>query len=185
MYIGVNPYKNSSLYTLIPAISHIYGLWYIKGGFYSYIEALKKLILELGGKISVSTEVEQIVTNKNKVIGVKTNKGNYKSDIIVCNADYPYAIKNLIKDKNYKKIEKQDYSCSIFIIYLGLSKEYRELQVHNIYIGKNFKNNIQDAFKGKLPKYPSLYLYYPSKIDKNISGNFDSILNVMVRGPKS
>ena len=27
MYIGVNPYKNSSLYTLIPAISHIYGLW--------------------------------------------------------------------------------------------------------------------------------------------------------------
>ena len=183
MYIGVNPYKNSSLYTLIPAISHIYGLWYIKGGFYSYIEALKKLNLELGGKISVSTEVEQIVTNKNKVIGVKTNKGNYKSDIIVCNADYPYAIKNLIKNKNYKKIEKQDYSCSIFIMYLGLSKEYRELQVHNIYIGKNFKNNIQDAFKGKLPKHPSLYLYYPSKIDKNISGNFDSILNVMVRVP--
>lgn len=55
MYIGINPYKNSSLYTLIPAISHIYGLWYIKGGFYSYIEALRKLILELGGKIYVNT----------------------------------------------------------------------------------------------------------------------------------
>jgi len=25
MYIGVNPYVNSNLYTLIPAISHIYG----------------------------------------------------------------------------------------------------------------------------------------------------------------
>ena len=93
MYIGVNPYKNSSLYTLIPAISHIYGLWYIKGGFYNYIEALKKLILELGGKIYVNTEVEKIVTNKIRVKGVKTNKGNYKSDIVVCNADYPYASK--------------------------------------------------------------------------------------------
>ena len=78
MYIGVNPYKNSSLYTLIPAISHIYGLWYIKGGFYNYIEALKKLILELGGKIYVNTEVEKIVINKGKVIGVRTNRGNYK-----------------------------------------------------------------------------------------------------------
>ena len=33
MYIGVDPYKNSSLYTLVPAISHIYGLWYIRGVF--------------------------------------------------------------------------------------------------------------------------------------------------------
>ncbi|HMZ61200.1 MAG TPA: hypothetical protein PL048_20660, partial [Leptospiraceae bacterium] len=56
-------------------------------------------------------------------------------------------------------------------------------QVHNIYINKNFKKSIQDAFKGKLPKYPSLYLYYPSKIDETISGKFASILNVMVRVP--
>ena len=183
MYIGINPYKNSSLYTLIPAISHIYGLWYIKGGFYSYIEALSKLILELGGKIYVNTEVEEILIKKNIAIGVRTNKGNYKSDIIVCNADYPYVIKKLIKKKNYKKIEKQDYSCSVFIIYLGLNKEYKDLQVHNIYIGKNFKGNIQDVFKGKLPKHPSLYLYYPSKIDKTISGQFKSILNIMIRVP--
>ena len=183
MYIGINPYKNSSLYTLIPAISHIYGLWYIKGGFYSYIEALSKLILELGGKIYVNTEVEEILIKKNIAIGVRTNKGNYKSDIIVCNADYPYAVTNLIKKKDYKKIEKQDYSCSVFIIYLGLNKEYKDLQVHNIYIGKNFKGNIQDVFKGKLPKHPSLYLYYPSKIDKTISGQFKSILNIMIRVP--
>ncbi|MBQ6631643.1 MAG: phytoene desaturase [Romboutsia sp.] len=183
MYIGVDPYKNSSLYTLVPAISHIYGLWYIKGGLYSYIEALKQLILELGGKIYVNTEVEKIVTDKNKVIGVRTNRENYKSDIIVCNADYPYAVKNLIKNKDSKQIEKQDYSCSVFMMYLGLSKKYKELEVHNIYIGRDFKNSIQDAFKGQLPKHPTLYLYYPSKIDKTISGQFDSILNITVRVP--
>lgn len=183
MYIGINPYENSNLYTLIPAISHIYGLWYIKGGFYNYIKSLKKLILELGGNIYTDTEVKEILTYKNKVVGVQTTRGNYKSDIIVCNADYPYAIKNLIRNKNYKKIEKKDYSCSAFIMYLGLNKKYNELQVHNIYIGRNFKNSIQDIFKGKLPQNPSLYLYYPSKIDETISGRFNSILNVMVRVP--
>lgn len=120
---------------------------------------------------------------QNKVIGVKTNNGNYKCDIVVCNADYPYAIRNLIKNKDYKKIEKQDYSCSVFMMYLGLSKKYENLQVHNFYIGKNFKNNVEDAFNGNLPKEPPLYLYYPSKIDKTISGKFNSILNVMVRVP--
>ena len=93
------------------------------------------------------------------------------------------AIKNLIRNKDYKEIEKQDYSCSVFIMYLGLNKKYKDLQIHNIYINKNFKKSIQDAFKGKLPKYPSLYLYYPSKIDETISGKFASILNVMVRVP--
>ena len=183
MYIGVDPYKNSSLYTLIPAISHVYGLWYIKGGFYNYIEALKKLILELGGSIYVNTEVENILTDKTGVKGVKTNKGSYKSDIVVCNADYPYAVKNLIKKKDSKDIKKQNYSCSVFMMYLGLSKEYKDLEVHNLYLGKDFKKNIQYAFKGKLPKNPSIYLYYPSKIDKTVSGQFSSILNVMIRVP--
>ena len=69
------------------------------------------------------------------------------------------------------------------MMYLGLNKKYDDLEVHNIYIGKDFKKNIQGAFKGKLPKNPSIYLYYPSKIDKTVSGQFDSILNVMVRVP--
>ncbi len=186
MYIGVNPYTNSNLYTLIPAISHIYGLWYVKGGFYKYIEALEKLILELGGKIETENNVEKILVNKDKVIGVKSNRGIYKSNIVICNADYPYAINNLIKkEKNTKakKIKKEDYSCSTFIMYLGLNKKYSDLQVHNIYIGENFKNNIESPFKGKIPENPSLYLYYPSKIDESIAGYFESILNVMVRVP--
>ena len=184
MYIGINPYKNSSIYTLIPAISHIYGLWYIKGGFYNYIEALKKLVLELGGEIKTDNAIERILINNNKVEGVKSNRGIYKSDIVVCNADYPYVVTNLIKDeKKAHKIKKEDYSCSVFIIYLGLKKKYNDLQVHNIYIGENFKNNIESPFKGKLPEIPSLYLYYPSKIDYCISGSFESIMNIMVRVP--
>ncbi|MGL4913315.1 MAG: phytoene desaturase family protein [Romboutsia sp.] len=184
MYIGINPYKNSSIYTLIPAISHIYGLWYIKGGFYNYIEGLKKLVIELGGEIKLDNTVERILINNNKVKGIKSNRGIYKSDIVVCNADYPYAVTNLIKDeKKINKIKKEDYSCSVFTMYLGLKKKYDDLQIHNIYIGENFKENIESSFKGKLPEIPSLYLYYPSKIDDSISGSFESIINITVRVP--
>ena len=69
-----------------------------------------------------------------KAIGVKTSKGIEKADIIVCNADFPYAMKNLVKDENYKdkytdkKLSEMKYSCSTFIIYLRPKKNIHNYQ---------------------------------------------------------
>lgn len=189
MYIGVNPFKNSNLYTLIPAISHTYGLYQIKGGMYKYILALEKLIYELGGKIQVRKEVQEILVDNNITKGVVVNNKIYNADIVVCNADFPYAIKNLFKEYInegiYKtnNIDKKDYSCSIFIIYLGLKKKYNNLKVHNIYISKNFRESIEKPFEGELSKNPSVYLYSPSSVDNSICGEYKQILNLVVRVP--
>lgn len=189
MYIGIDPYENSNLYTLIPAISQIYGLWYIKGGMYSYIKSLEKLFYEMGGEIYKNIIVDEIIIDKGIVKGVNSNDGKYTSDIVVCNADFPYAIKNLIKEEVNKnkysdrKIDKFKLSCSTLIIYLGLSKKYKNLKVNNIYIGENFKENIQAPFKGSLPENPSFYIYCPSKIDHSVCENSKEILNIMVRVP--
>lgn len=189
MYIGSNPFTTSNLYTLIPAISHIYGLWYIKGGFYKYILALEKLIYELGGKIETEKEVEKIIVEDNKVKGIVLEDKKYMSDIVICNADFPYSVKNLLKYEvkegfyNSKNIDTKDYSCSVFIIYLGLNKKYNNLKVHNIYISDRFRESIENPFKGKLPKNPSLYLYSPSAEDNDISKKYDQIINIVVRVP--
>lgn len=189
MYIGVNPYANSNIYTLIPTISHLYGLWYIDGGIYSYIKALEKLFIELGGKIMTNCEVKNILIENNEVKGVKTKDKILSSDLIVCNADYPYAIKNLINDEyldsKYKKknLNNIDYSCSVFILYLGLDKVYHNLNVHNIYISKDFKNSIEGPFKGYIPCDPSLYIYYPSAVDESFKANNHSSMNIMIRVP--
>lgn len=189
MYIGIDPYENSNLYTLIPAISQLYGLWYIKGGMYSYIKSLEKLFYEMGGKIYINKEVNEILIDKGIVKGVSTSDRKYSSDIVVCNADFPYAIKKLIKEDlnkdNYKnkKIEKLKLSCSTLIIYLGLNKKYKNLKVNNIYIGENFKENIQAPFKGDFPDKPSFYMYCPSRIDHSVCGDSKEILNIMIRVP--
>ena len=69
------------------------------------------------------------------------------------------------------------------MIYLGLNKKYKELEVHNIYINKDFEENIQAPFKGKLSKYPSVYMYCPSRIDETICPIAKETLNIMVRVP--
>lgn len=189
MYIGVNPYENSNIYTLIPAITQVEGLTYIKGGMYEYILALKKLILELGGEIQLNSNVENIIIRNNKAIGIKTSKKEIYGDVIICNADYPYAIKNLvnvdINEGKYNKnsIDKMNFSCSVFMLYLGLNKKCESIKLHNIYINENFKKNLEDAFKNKIPKQPSLYIYSPSAIDASICKEGCSTLNIMIRVP--
>ncbi|WP_350445878.1 phytoene desaturase family protein [Anaeromonas frigoriresistens] len=141
LYVGISPYNGPNIYTLVPTISQIYGLWYLKGGMYSYIKALERLIFELGGTIENNTNVEEILISEGKAIGVKTNTNKQYGDIIICNADFPYAMNELIKDNRWKgkysskKISEMKYSCSTFIIYLGLKKKYPDLTVHNMYLG--------------------------------------------------
>lgn len=189
MYMGVNPYESSSIYTLIPAISHGFGLHHIKGGMYKYILELEKYINLLGGKIQKDTTVEKIITSENKVTGVATDKEIYYGDIVVCNADFPYAIENLFENKfkegqyNKNNIEDKKYSYSVFMIYLGLRKKYNNLAVHNIYINKDLRKSLKESAEGKLPLNPSTYIYYPTSVDESFCENGKSVMNIMVRVP--
>jgi len=189
MYVGISPFDGPNIYTLVPVVSQLYGLWHLKGGMYSFVNALSKLIYEFGGKINTKVNVEEILFLEDKAIGIKTDKGIEKADIVVCNADFPYAIKNLIKKEYYKdnytdkKLYELKYSCSTFIIYLGLKKEYPQLAVHNIYLGENFRKNIESAFNGTLPENPTLYIYCPSRIDRSMIKNEGDCLNIILRVP--
>lgn len=187
MYIGVSPYKSSNIYNSIPAVSQLEGLYHIEGGMYSYIKALHKLILDQNGTINLSSPVDEIIFDNNKAIGVIVNNEKIYCDLVVCSSDYSYSINYLIKDKKIQKfikpIEDMEYSCSAFILYLALDKKYPSLEINNIYINKNFKNNINSCFKGELSKHPSLYIYCPSAIDSTICPIGCETINVIVRVP--
>lgn len=187
MYIGISPYHSPSIYNLIPAASQMEGLYYIKGGMYSYIEALEKLIVEKGGKIQPLTQVSEILFSKNKAVGVVVNGKKEKADLVICSNDYTNAVTKLIKEPSIKDlikpVENLKYSCSIFILYLALDKKYPKLKVHNIFINNNFKKNIQSPFKGFLSPDPSLYIYCPSSIDDSVCPENCEIVNIVVRVP--
>lgn len=191
MYMGVNPFKSSNMYTLIPVISAVKGLWYLKGGMYSFVKTLEKYINDNGGSIELNTICEKYIMNGNYIEGVITNKGNRYGDIIICNSDYSYSLKNFYPDtilnekNNLNKNRDFNYSCSVFMAYLALKKKYNSLEVHNIYIGSNFKKNIQAAFKSNIPKEPSLYIYCPSKIDATMAPEGKDAINVMIRVPNT
>lgn len=190
LYVGISPYEGSSIYTLIPVISQLYGLYHLRGGMYSYIKALEKVIYQLGGVIETNYTADEIIISDGKAIGIKSKeKESVFADIIVSNADFPYTMDTLIKSDAHKgkytanKLDELKYTCSTFIIYLGLKKKYPQLSVHNLYLNTNFKENIDLAFTGHLPVHPSFYIYCPTRIDESMIQSDGECISIVVRVP--
>ena len=191
LYIGVSPYQGPSLYTIIPMIELFYGVYFIEGGMYTLATSLARLFEELGGKIVYETSVDEILIDNKIAKGIRIGKEQVMADAIVCGADFPYAMKELIPDERKrgkytnKKIAKFEYSCSCFLMYLGLDKKYPEEHLHSIYFAEDFKQNVDDLFeRGNLPDDPSFYLYRPSLMDDSLAPEGQEGLYVLVPVPE-
>lgn len=188
LYVGISPFSSPSIYTIIPMIELLYGVWYIKGGMYQMAKSMEKRFLELGGRIHLNQTVNEILIEDGVAQGIKVNQEIKKTDIVLSNADFPWAVKNLIKENQYKgkykdkKIDKMGYSSSSFIMYFGLDKKY-PTTVHQIHFAEDFKKNIDNLFEGVIPQDPSFYLYSPSQIDSDMAPEGKEVLYVLVPVP--
>lgn len=180
-FMGIAPWHLPNIYTAVAANTQVQGIQHIQGGLSEYAKVLRRLFQQKGGELSCQATVEKILFAKDHVKGVYVHHTVKEADVVILNTDYLYAQKTLLQ----RQI-KHDYtlSCSTFIIHLGLSKKYPQLQVHNLIINDSFEKEIQMVFKPLLPQKPSMYLYAPCSIDGSYCKNPNhSVLNVMVRVP--
>jgi phytoene desaturase len=189
LYIGISPYVGPSIYSIIPMVETLYGIWFFKGGMYGYIQGLEKLMNEMGIKIITNTQVDEIFITNGQAKGVVIGEDIFCADIVINNTDFPYAMKNLVKNEKHrprytnKKLEKMDYSSSAFMMYLGLDIKLDHLNVHNLYLSSDFEGNIKDIFNATLPKAPSMYFYVPSKLDSSLAPDNHEALYILVPVP--
>lgn len=190
LYIGISPFNGPSIYTIIPMIELTYGVWFLKGGMRAMAAAMEKLFLEMGGKLFLDAAVEQINIDGKVVCGITVNGEQKSADGVVCSADFPYAMKELLPDdfkhKKYQpaKVAELDYSCSAYMLYLGLDKrDFPGLNVHNLVFSEDFKGNLDDIFAGRFPADPSIYVYAPALLDESLAPPGQLGLYVLVPVP--
>ena len=83
-----------------------------------------------------------------------------------------------------EKLEGMEYSCSCFILYLGLDKRYPAEAVHSIRFAPDFERNIADIFDdGRFPDDPSFYCYAPCSLDASLAPEGCQTLYVLVPVP--
>jgi phytoene desaturase len=145
----------------------------------------------MGAEIKLNTEVNELIYDGKTVVGVKTNNGEYRAEKIILNADFAHAMTTLIPDSrrkkwSNKKLEKKGYSCSTFMLYLGLDKLYPDAPHHQIYASKDYENNLKDITEHKITwDDPSLYVQNACITDPSLAPAGKSTLYVLVPVPNT
>ena len=179
-YVGSSPDKTPGMFFIIPFIEFAFGSWYIKGGIYSLIQSLEKLLIKNNVEILKNTEIKKIKVSNNEVYGVETDKGFIEGNIIVNNSD----VSNLNEFTNKKNEENiDDYSLSGLIMLLGIKKKLNS-EHHNILFSNNYNNEFNDLFDRKIfPDDPTIYLCNPTVTDNEVAPQGCSSLFIMANTP--
>lgn len=178
LLVGGNPFDTTSIYAMIHYLEREWGVHYAMGGTGAIINALVKLIEDMGGRFHYEQEVVEIVVSNGRARGVKLKSGTtFAADAVVSNADVPFTYLNLIKPEHRRKytdrkVKGMKYSMSLFVIYFGTKKRYNDtkLKHHNIILGPRYKDLLTDIFHKKhVADDFSLYLHMPTYTDPSMA----------------
>lgn len=193
LYIGIDPKRGPSLYSIIPMVEMMFGVHFIKGGMYGLTRGLVKLNKDLDVNIQLNSNIEEIIIDPKykRADGVRVNGLVQRFDKVLCTADFPYAAEKLMPShspvKKYKpsKIEKLDYSCSAFLMYVGIDKDVTsEMLLHNVIFSQQFRQNIGEIFNGSLSEDPSIYVYVPAVGDRSMAPEGQTGIYVLMPTPE-
>ncbi|WP_242403543.1 phytoene desaturase family protein [Asaia platycodi] len=114
--------------------------------------------------IKLGEAVETIETRDGKAVGIKTAEGVQPVDAVVVNGDFARTIQGLLPDASRRKwsnakLASKKYSCSTFMMYLGLRGTLPEKAHHTIFLSSDYENNFAEIEEGKqISSHASLYV---------------------------
>ncbi|MFH2063538.1 MAG: phytoene desaturase family protein [bacterium] len=188
-YLGMSPWNCPGAFTIVPYVEHSQGVYHVRGGLSEISRQMARAIEEDGGQIHYDTPIRKIVVQKGRAVGVELEGGELvKADRIVLNADFGHAVENLFDDgvlrkHSPQKLVRKDLSCSIFMLYLGLNKQYK-LNHNTIVLANNYRKNVEDIFGGQLTERDiSFYVRDHSTTDPTLAPEGKTALYVLVPVP--
>ncbi len=180
LLVGGNPFETSSIYTLIHYLEKKWGVHFPLGGTGALVKALVTLLRELGGELRLSTPIAAIDVVKhgdrtNHVVRSEAGAAE-RFDLVVSNADVHHTYGQLLKglpaaERRAQKLERMQWSMSLFVLYFGVDRSYREQVVHHtVLFGPRYRELLADIFHGsQLPEDFSLYLHAPTVTDPSLA----------------
>jgi len=177
MFMGVSPFAAPAFYSIITYTDHVQKISHPMGGMYRIPLALERMAKEYGVKFNYNTQVDRISANGKVKISVKSQQEELSFDKAVINADYSYAQSELLN----RDIPDYKYSCSVYLIYLGLNKKVPGAAHHSLFFSSDLNKNLDDIFEtGEVPQDPSFYLHVPTATDSSLAPEGKEIFYILV-----
>lgn len=189
-YLGMSPWKCPGLFAMVPYIEHGFGIYHPIGGLSRISECMGDTARGHGAEIKTATPAAQIIVENGTAAGVRLENGEeVRCDDIVLNADFGHAAENLFEPGVLRKyapaqLEKKKFSCSTFMLYLGLDKTYPDMPHHAIYFADDYRGNVDAVFEGRDPGTDiSFYVRNASVTDPTLAPEGHCAVYVLVPVP--
>ncbi len=183
-YLGMSPFRCPSLFSILSFLEYEYGVFHPVGGCAAVTAAMARVAERLGVEICLNEPVEEILFTGRRAVGVRTATATHRADAVVVNADFARAMEKLIPDNlrrrwTDKKLAKKKYSCSTFMMYLGVEGTF-DLPHHTIHIAKEYAKNLDEIENQHvLSAEPSFYVQNACVTDPTLAPRGHSALYVL------
>lgn len=189
-YLGMSAWECPAAFSIIPYIEHSFGIFHVKGGLNAISQAMSRVFVENGGKLRLNATVENILIEGRTAKGVELAGGTKVfADEVIINADFAHAMAHLtggrVPGYSKDKLERMKYSCSTFMLYLGLDTLYT-IPHHNVFFADEYRQNISNIFElGRLSDDMSFYIQNASVTDPTLAPAGHSTIYVLVPVPNN
>lgn len=184
-YLGMSPFRCPSLFSILSFLEYEHGVFHPEGGCGALSKAMARVATELGVKIHLGEPVEEILFEGRRAVGARTNRGTYPADAMVINADFARAMERLVPDRlrrrwTDRKLKKKKFSCSTFMLYLGIRGRYDDLPHHSIHISADYERNLREIEQEHvLSEDPSFYIQNAGVTDSTLAPEGHSTLYIL------
>ncbi len=185
-YLGMSPFRCPSLFTILSFMEYEFGVFHPRGGCGAVMTAMERIAQDMGVEFRMAEPVQEILFEGRKAVGVRTEAGDERFDALVINADFAQAMTSLVPDRlrrrwTDRKLATKKFSCSTFMLYLGIKGEIPELSHHTIFLAKDYKRNVREIEEGLVaPSNPSLYVQNACVTDPGLAPEGYSTLYMLV-----
>lgn len=187
-YLGMSPFRCPSLFSILSFLEYEHGVFHPIGGCGAVTEAMAKVAESLGAELHLGEPVEELLFEGRRAVGVRTARGEHRADAIVVGADFARAMERLVPDElrrrwSDRKIAKKRFSCSTYMLYLGIEGRY-DVPHHTIYVPEAYQDNLDDIERrGRISQDPSFYVQNAGVTDPTLAPEGHSTLYVLVPVP--
>ena len=168
-----------------------YGVSCIEGRVEELPLKLGEALQKMGGRILIGEEVDQILLEGKRAIGVRLKSGQeMRGKVIISNIDARATFSDLIGQGDIpsgfrSKLKGMRPSLSYFILYLGIEGELDGLSVSNneVFFNDQLQEEYRALYENRIPDEASFYLLAPSKVNSSHAPRGKSTLCLSVKAP--
>lgn len=189
-YNGSSPWQAPATLNIIPHVELTMGGFYVRGGMYALVNALRRLAGERGVRFFFEFEVAEIILRDGRARGVRSSEGHQtECDLVVSNCDSAETLLELlpgeaVSARRKRAMRRLEPSSSGFVLLLGCDRQFEPLSHHTLFFSEDYRREFRDIFqRGVMPEDPTIYVANTSHTNPSHAPVGGSNLFVLVNAP--